>query len=83
VPLPANSCDRHSIPKIASQNFPVTTNGAEKIMSLGSILLLLIVLMIIGVIPTWPHSRDWGYRPSGILGVVLLVLLILFLMGKI
>lgn len=52
-------------------------------MPLGTILLLVIVLMILGVIPTWPHSRAWGYRPSGILGVVLLVLLVLFLMGRI
>lgn len=52
-------------------------------MSLGSILLLLIILMILGVIPTWPHSRGWGYRPSGVLGVVLVVVLVLFLMGRI
>lgn len=52
-------------------------------MSLGSILLLLIILMILGVIPTWPHSRSWGYRPSGALAVVLVVVLILFLMGRI
>jgi len=52
-------------------------------MSLGSILLLLIILMILGVIPTWPHSRAWGYRPSGVLGVALVVVLVLFLMGRI
>lgn len=52
-------------------------------MSLGSILLLVIVLMILGVIPAWPHSRGWGYRPSGALGVVLVVVLVLFLMGRV
>lgn len=52
-------------------------------MTLGTILLIILVLMLIGAIPTWPHSRSWGYAPSGGLGLVLLVVLILFLMGKI
>jgi hypothetical protein len=52
-------------------------------MSLGTILLIVVVLMLIGAIPTWPHSRSWGYAPSGGLGLVLIVLLILFLMGRI
>ena len=52
-------------------------------MSLGTILLIVLVLMLLGVIPTWPHSRGWGYGPSGILGVVLVIVLILFLMGRI
>ena len=51
-------------------------------MSLGTILLIVLVLALIGVIPAWPHSRAWGYGPSGIVGVILVVLLILFLMGK-
>jgi hypothetical protein len=52
-------------------------------MSLGTILLIVVILMLIGVFPTWPHSREWGYGPSGGLGLVLLILLILFLMGRI
>lgn len=52
-------------------------------MSLGTILLILLVLVLIGIIPTWPHSRNWGYTPSGIVGVILVILLILFLMGGI
>lgn len=52
-------------------------------MSLGTILLIVLILVLIGVIPTWPHSRGWGYAPSGIVGVILIVLLILFLMGRI
>lgn len=52
-------------------------------MSIGAILLLVIILFIIGVIPTWPHSRSWGYRPSGVLGIVLVIVLVLFLMGRI
>lgn len=51
-------------------------------MSLGTILLIVLVLMLVGVIPTWPHSRQWGYAPSGVLGSVLLVVLILWLLGK-
>jgi hypothetical protein len=52
-------------------------------MSLGLILLIVLVLILVGTIPTWPHSRGWGYRPSGIVGVLLLILLILFLTGRI
>jgi hypothetical protein len=52
-------------------------------MSLGTILLVIVILMLIGAFPAWPHSRSWGYAPSGGLGLVLLILLILFLMGRI
>ncbi|MHB1359656.1 MAG: DUF3309 family protein [Rhodocyclaceae bacterium] len=52
-------------------------------MSLGTILLIILILMLIGAIPTWPHSREWGYGPSGGLGLVLVILLILWLLGKI
>jgi len=52
-------------------------------MTLGTILLIILVLLLIGAIPTWPHSRGWGYGPSGGLGLVLVVLIVLWLMGKI
>jgi peptidoglycan/LPS O-acetylase OafA/YrhL len=52
-------------------------------MSIGTILLIIVILLLIGAIPAWPHSRQWGYGPSGGLGLVLVVLLILFLLGKI
>ena len=52
-------------------------------MSLGTILLVLLVLMLVGAIPSWPHSRAWGYGPSGALGTALLVVLILVLLGRI
>jgi len=52
-------------------------------MSIGTILLVLIVLLLLGAIPTWPHSRSWGYFPSGALGLILLILIILLLLGKI
>jgi hypothetical protein len=49
---------------------------------LGTILIIVLVLLLLGALPTWGHSRSWGYGPSGILGVVLIVILILFLMGR-
>ncbi len=52
-------------------------------MSIGTILLIIVILLLIGAIPSWPHSRGWGYGPSGVLGLVLIILLILFLLGKI
>ena len=52
-------------------------------MSLGTILLVILVLFLIGALPTWRHSADWGYFPSGGLGVVLVIVLILVLMGRI
>jgi Protein of unknown function (DUF3309) len=51
-------------------------------MSVTTILLIVLLLMLVGALPTWPHSKSWGYVPSGGLGVVLLVLLVLFLMGR-
>ncbi len=50
---------------------------------LGTILLILLVLMLIGAVPTWPHSRDWGYIPSGGVTVILLVVLVMMLLGRI
>jgi len=52
-------------------------------MTLGTVLLIVLVLLLIGVIPTWPHSRGWGYGPSGLLGVILIIVLVLFLLGRI
>jgi hypothetical protein len=51
-------------------------------MSLGTILLIIVILLLIGAFPTWPHSQGWGYGPSGGLGLVLIILLVLFLMGR-
>ncbi|OOG76281.1 hypothetical protein BLJAPNOD_06417 [Ensifer sp. M14] len=50
---------------------------------LGTVLLIVLILLLIGAFPSWPHSMNWGYGPSGILGVVVVVLLILLLMGRI
>jgi Protein of unknown function (DUF3309) len=51
-------------------------------MGLGTILLIVLILMLIGVIPTWPHSKSWGYAPSGVVGLVVLIILVLLLMGR-
>jgi hypothetical protein len=51
-------------------------------MSLGTILLIILILVLIGAIPSWPYSRGWGYGPSGILGVIVVILLVLLLMGR-
>lgn len=50
-------------------------------MTLGTILLIVLILILIGAIPAWPHSRSWGYGPSGGLGLIVVILLILILMG--
>jgi hypothetical protein len=50
---------------------------------LGTVLLIVLILLLVGAIPSWPHSRGWGYGPSGLLGVVLVVVLILALTGHV
>jgi hypothetical protein len=52
-------------------------------MNIGTILLILLILVLVGALPTWPHSKSWGYYPSGGLGAVVIILLILVLMGRI
>lgn len=52
-------------------------------MSIGTILLIILVLMLIGVFPAWPHSRGWGYAPSGVIGLILVIVLVLLLIGRI
>ena len=51
-------------------------------MSLGTILLIVLILMLIGVFPSWPHSRGWGYGPSGGLGLLVVIIVVLLLMGR-
>jgi hypothetical protein len=51
-------------------------------MSLGTILLIILILVLVGAFPSWPYARGWGYAPSGIVGVLLVVVLILLLMGR-
>ena len=77
-----------TLPKrdISQRRFAVgasATTIEKHIMSLGTILLVLLILMVLGALPTWPHSRSWGYAPSGGLGLILVILLVLFLLGRI
>ncbi len=51
-------------------------------MSIGTILLIVLILFLVGALPTWGHSRNWGYGPSGGLGLIVLVLVVLLLMGR-
>ena len=51
-------------------------------MSVGTILLILLVLVLVGIIPAWPHSSSWGYGPSGVVGIILVVLVIMLLTGR-
>src|SRR3989304_6064098 len=57
-------------------------NSGRVKMSLGTILIIVVLLMLVGVIPTLPHSASWGYGPSGIVGIILIVLVVLLLMGR-
>ncbi|WP_407637051.1 DUF3309 family protein [Allochromatium vinosum] len=50
--------------------------------SLGTVLLVLLILLLLGALPTWPHSRGWGYAPSGVIGTILIIVLVLFLLGR-
>ena len=52
-------------------------------MSLGTILLIILVLLLVGALPSWPHSRSWGYGPTGGVGLLLLIVIILLVMGRI
>jgi hypothetical protein len=65
-----------------SQSLTCRPTRKENAMSLGTILLIVLILILLGVIPTWPHSRQWGYAPSGIVSIVVIVLLIMLLTGR-
>jgi hypothetical protein len=52
-------------------------------MSVGTILVIVLILILIGVIPAWPYSRGWGYGPGGIVGLILIILLVLVLLGRV
>jgi hypothetical protein len=49
---------------------------------IGTILIVILILFLLGALPTWPHSQSWGYGPSGVVGTILIVVLILFLLGR-
>jgi hypothetical protein len=69
--------------KESGKRFSVFTSiGERKTEMLGTILVVILILLLLGALPTWPHSRSWGYGPSGGLGLVVVILIILWLMGR-
>jgi hypothetical protein len=60
-----------------------TTVKNKGYIMLGTVLIVVLILVLVGAIPAWPHSRNWGYGPSGLIGFILIVLLILVLMGHV
>ncbi len=66
----------------ARQLNPRAGNFKEKLMSLGTMLLIVLILMLLGVVPTWPHSRNWGYAPMGGIGLAALVVVVLLVMER-
>jgi len=73
------ACELQGRPAIVRRAHP----PVEVCMALSTILLIVLVLLLIGAVPSWPYSRGWGYGPSGILGVILVVVVVLALMGRI
>ncbi len=70
---------------VEAEHYRATAVGlafGDPLMPLGTILLVILILLLIGAVPSWPHSRGWGYGPSGILGVVLVIVVIMLLMGR-
>lgn len=63
--------------------YSVAEHFKENFVSLGTILLIVLILMLVGAFPAWPHSHSWGYGPSGGLGLVLIIVVILLLLGRI
>ena len=51
-------------------------------MSIGTILLIILILLLLGALPTWPHSRGWGYYPTGGLGIIIIIIIVLLLLGR-
>jgi hypothetical protein len=66
----------------SSEAVQLGVNEAGDAMSLGTILIIILILVLLGVIPTWGHSRAWGYGPSGIVGLILIIVIILALLGR-
>lgn len=61
----------------------VTQFDLEKAMSLGTIIIIILLLLLVGALPAWPHSKNWGYFPTGGLGIILAIVLVLLLLGRI
>ena len=69
-------------PKRTHATYPRQKTPQGKIMSIGTILLIVLILMLVGAFPSWPHSRSWGYGPSAGIGLVALIVVILLVLGR-
>jgi hypothetical protein len=78
-----NLCPPPTVGTISAQYFEALDPQPRKDSTMTTILIIILILLLIGGLPVFPHSRSWGYGPSGIIGVVLVVLLILLLLGRI
>jgi membrane-bound ClpP family serine protease len=78
----------HALTNLCCNNSRIREHRAEgklikeHTVSVGTILLVVLILMLVGVLPVWPHASSWGYGPTGIVGVILIVIIVLFLMGR-
>jgi hypothetical protein len=68
--------------KLGKTSFMYHALAGGNTMTLGTILLIILIIVLIGAVPTWPYSRNWGYGPSGILGIIVVILIILALTGR-
>jgi hypothetical protein len=67
---------------VAERTAAANRGSEVQSMSIGTILLIILVLALLGVIPAWPHARSWGYGPSGLVGVLLVIVVVLLLLGR-
>ena len=80
--LPCRRLERRPFVGLYNNVLPYR-NSRKSPMSIGTILLIVLILILIGALPTWPHSAGWGYYPSGGIGIVVVVISVLLLMGRI
>ena len=74
---------QRSLKEISSALMFASLDGTENYMTIGTLALIILIVLLIGALPTWPYSRSWGYWPGSFLGVVVAVILVLLLMGRI
>jgi hypothetical protein len=83
LPGPASLISSKELTRAQDVNGIVVVIDGRSIMSLGTILLIILILILIGALPTWPYSSGWGYYPSGGIGLILVIVIILLLLGRI
>jgi len=81
--LPARSTLAPSLPSLSAGKYEATNTSPGEETIVITILLVILILMLVGVVPAWPHSRNWGYAPSSTVGLLVLILLILLITGRV